>query len=261
MAYSKITFSVQENIAFLCMNSPDDLNALSAQMGADIRAALEQCEIDGDIRAVVLHGAGRAFSAGGDIHYMKDMLDKQAYDEMAYGTRRLSGCVRMIRRIKKPVIAAVHGAAAGGACNMALLCDFRVMAEGAKLLSPYMGIALVPDLGGVYAASAYLGLGRMSDFLYLGEPILAARALELGIAHAVVPKEQLLENARALAQRLMRLPREAFAKTKGMVNAACLPRLDAVLEMEEDIQWDMVRGDDCREGVDAFLAKRPPTFK
>lgn len=260
MDYNDIDLEIKEGIAFVSLNSPESLNAMTEGSLLELQAVLDCCARDKAVRVVLLRGEGRAFSAGGDIRSMQRGIDEGDRDMLARIVHAAGGVARRLRNIPVPVVAAVHGAAAGAGCSMALLCDFRVVTEDVRFIEAFIHLGLVPDMGGTFILSRYLGLGRLTELLMLGKSVSAGEAWELGLVNAVVPADRLAGEATELAERLRALPGEALAFTKKLVNQALFPEFDTAVEEETELQAALFRTADYREGVAAFLEKRPPVF-
>jgi len=264
MEYQKILLSIKDGIARISLNSPQNFNALTGDMGAELNDALDCCERDPAVRVVILSGEGRSFCAGGDLKNMDAILKNTGQAAFAGSFRndlkKVGDAARRIRRLRVPVIAAVHGAAAGAGCNLALHCDFKIATEDAKFIESFINVGLIPDMGGSYILSRYLPLSRLNEALMLGKPITAAEAFDHGLVNAVVPAEALEEETEKLARQLKAMPILSLAKIKRLVNLSIFGGLDVVLEAEEEYQHLCAQSDNFREGVSAFVEKRKPAF-
>jgi len=264
MEYRKIILSIDDRIARISLNSPQNFNALTGDMGAELIDALDRCEQEPAVRVVILSGEGRAFCAGGDLKDMDAILKSIGQMAFADGFRsdlkKVGDAARRIRRLRVPVIAAVHGAAAGTGCNLALHCDFKVASEDAKFIESFVNVGLIPDMGGSYILSRHLPFSRLNETLMLGKPITAAEALDHGLVNAVVSADSLKEETEKLAKQLKAMPAQSLAKIKRLVNLSLFDGLDVVLEAEEEYQHLCAQSDNFREGVNAFVEKRKPSF-
>ena len=258
--YEKILFEVESNIAVLSLNTPDNFNALTEEMGAELNDALNRCTDDDGIRVVVIRGEGRAFCAGGDIRSMKRGLDEGDAHMLARIVRALGDVARRIRLLQKPVVAEIHGSAAGAGCSLALLCDFRIVSEEVRFIEAFVGVGLVPDMDGVHILSRYVGLGRLTEYLMTGKPLTAAEAFGMGVVNRVVPRENLHAEAMAFAEKMKALPAKAVGRTKALINQTLFADMGLCLERELEYQDLLSQSADYAEGVDAFLEKRPPKF-
>jgi 2-(1,2-epoxy-1,2-dihydrophenyl)acetyl-CoA isomerase len=235
------------------LNRPKTINAWIPQLGLDLQEALRACEAD-DVRAVLVKGEGRGFSSGADLGNEKTMKSSEMlstyYHDVLLG----------IRALPKPVVAAVHGAAAGVGCSLALSCDLVLMGESAFLLLAFVNIGLVPDGGASAFVPARAGAGRALEMAMLGERIGAAQALHWGLANRVFADDELVDESEALVRRLAAGPTLSYAGIKREINASAYAGLADQLALEARIQDEADASADFAEGVAAFLEKRPPRF-
>ncbi len=247
--------TLQDVTLTISLNRPQRANAFNFEMIAELRTALEQAAIDSQIRCVVLTGAGNSFSAGHDI---TEMLTAQgqnvSYREHLEET--YNPLILQIRRLEKPVIAAVNGPVAGAGLGVALACDMRIAAETALFTVGFTGIGLVPDSAVSLLLPALIGLGRATEFTFTNQPITAVQALEWGMVNQVVPEGKLAEAVAKLATGLAAGPTGAYGLTKRLFNKNVLPNLEEALEFEGEMQEVASKSEEHIEGVKAFLAKR-----
>lgn len=255
-----IFYHVEENIAVVSMDTPENFNAMTEELLEALDGALARAADDPAVRVVVIRGEGRAFCAGGDIRAMKRGVDEGDAHALARIVRRAGDAARRLRAIRKPVIASVHGSAAGAGCSLALLCDFRVVSEETRFIEAFVNLGLVPDMGGTYVLSRYVGLGRLTEYLMTGRPLGAREALEMGLVNAVVPRDALDAETRVWAKKLVALPAESHARIKSLINQTLFADMGLCLEREEEYQDALASTADYREGVTAFLEKRAPRF-
>lgn len=255
--FETILLSFTEGICTLTLNRPDVFNAANEQLTTDFQSALKWIEKTSEIRAVIITGAGKAFCSGqdlkasiGKIRSLKDSLN-----------RRYNPIIRKIRSIEKPFIAAVNGAAAGAGCSIALACDLRIMAESSFLNLAFVKIGLVPDSGAHYFLMKILGYGRAFEMAALGERIPAKTCENWGLANWVVPDTECLAKATEIASTLSKLPTKSIGFMKRTLNVATTSSFEDVLEMEAWMQEASGQTNDFKEGVQAFVEKRPPVFK
>jgi 2-(1,2-epoxy-1,2-dihydrophenyl)acetyl-CoA isomerase len=261
MQLQTVNVSVADGTARVELNRPEALNAWNAQFGEDLLAALRGVTEDEAVRAVVLTGAGRAFSSGADL---KDISTDTTPDGRpnVYKTltERYHPIMHAIREMPKPVIAAVNGPAVGIGCSLALCCDLIVAAESAYFLLAFVNIGLVPDGGSSLFLPTRIGMARASELSMLGERLPAAKALEWGLINRVVADEQLEQEVAALAARMAAGPTRSYAGSKRQLNNWLYARIDEQLELEATIQQEMAGSDDFVEGAMAFIQKRPARF-
>ncbi|HEY0004248.1 MAG TPA: enoyl-CoA hydratase-related protein [Pyrinomonadaceae bacterium] len=261
MSYETIQFELREGVALITLNRPAALNALTMQMGREFLGATDEARERG-ARAAILTGAGRAFCAGGDLREMQQMAEREGRIEAFFDEplRLLHDCVLQIRRMPLPVIAAVNGAASGAGCNLALACDLVVASESARFNQAFIKIGLTPDCGGTFILPRLVGMRRATELLMTGEVVDAGSALEMGMINQVVPDEKLLETAQALALQMASAPTAAISRIKELLDQSATNDYGAQLELERQVQIQSGQTKDFREGVAAFIEKRPPGF-
>jgi 2-(1,2-epoxy-1,2-dihydrophenyl)acetyl-CoA isomerase len=242
------------------LNRPATMNAWDHQLGEDLLAAIRDAAEDPSVRSVTLTGAGRGFCSGADL--------KAGFPTTAEGHANLEkGLVEQahpvittIRRMPKPVVAAVNGPAAGIGCSLALACDLVLAADSAYFLLAFINIGLVPDGGSSALVSARAGHARAAEMALLGERIPAAQALAWGLINRVVADDELEAEAGALAERLATGPTRSYAGAKRQLNAWLYPGIDEQLGLEAALQQEAARTADFEEGVQAFRDKRVARF-
>jgi 2-(1,2-epoxy-1,2-dihydrophenyl)acetyl-CoA isomerase len=250
------------NVKVITLNRPEVMNALTFDMVRGLGDLFEAAQADDDIRAVLLTGAGKAFSTGADLTG-RGSARKDAHTPlgMRISTFGYSRMVNAIWSLEKPVVCAVNGTAAGASCNLALCCDMVLAADTAKFIQVFVRRGLIPDGGGTYILPRLVGLPRAKQLMMLGEDLPAAQALEMGLIYNVVPAEKLMEEAMALAQRLACGPTRAIGMIKSMLNKSFESDILAALEREASLQGIAAGTSDFIEGVMSFLEKRSPEFK
>ncbi len=246
--------------AKLELNRPERMNAWDAQLGLDLLAALTAVGADAGIRAVLVTGAGRAFSSGADLREGPVGTRKEPGDVYRVLTERYHPIIRVIREMPKPVVAAVNGAAAGIGLSLALACDLVVAAESAYFLLAFVNIGLVPDGGSSLLVPARVGFARAAEMAMLGERIGARQALEWGLINQVWPDGELAALGGELVARLADGPTRSYAGTKRQLNSWLYQRMEEQLELEAQIQQEMAGSADFAEGISAFAGKRQPRF-
>ena len=248
-------------VAVLTLDRPDVLNAFDETLTAALAAAVTDVARDATVRCVVITGAGRAFSAGQDLRDRAAALasgpELRLGDELR---RRYHPVVTAIREMRKPVVAAVNGIAAGAGLGLALCCDVRVAAGSASFRAAWSKVGLVPDAASAYFLPRLVGWGRAIDIVFSGDPITSAAALDTGLVSRVWPDAQFADRWRAYASDLAGGATEAYALTKEGLNAAWDRGLRDFLEVEAALQDRAGRSADYAEGVRAFLDKRPARF-
>jgi 2-(1,2-epoxy-1,2-dihydrophenyl)acetyl-CoA isomerase len=246
-----------EGIATITLDRPNALNAFDRAMKEELLAALKTADRDPAVRVIILTGAGRAFSAG------QDLRERQAPGALDLGSElreRYNPIVLAMRRIEKPIIGAINGVAAGAGCSIALACDLRIAAESATFIEVFGRVGLVPDTGSTWFLPRLVGFARAAELIYTAEPIDAATAERIGLVNRTVPAGRLMEEARLLASRLAEAAPLALALAKRALNRALETGLADALEYEAQMQSIAGRSADHREGVAAFVEKRPARF-
>ncbi len=248
-------------VATIELNRPQALNAWNQQFGLDLLAALRRVGEEESVRAVLLVGAGRAFSSGADLKDMgADPTPDGRPDVYKTLTERYHPIIHTVRELPLPVVACVNGPAVGIGCSLALCCDLVLAAQSAYFLLAFVNIGLVPDGGSSLFVPTRVGMARATEMAMLGERVSAEQALEWGLVNRVVPDERVREEAAALAARLAAGPTRAYAGAKRQLNSWLYARMDEQLELEAQIQREMAGSEDLVEGVTAFVEKRPPRF-
>jgi 2-(1,2-epoxy-1,2-dihydrophenyl)acetyl-CoA isomerase len=259
METKTIRFTMEQGIATLTMNRPGNLNAINLEMLDEMLRAIFSCTNNREVRVIILRGEGRAFSSGGDIKVMENILDQDAYTFMRDWIKRVHLLEMQLRTIPKPVIAAVQGVASGQGMNLALACDLRIAAESASFNQSFVNLGLTSE--GTYFLPRLVGVGKATELFFTGESISAAEALSLGMLNRVVPDDQLETETRKWAVRMAEGPTEALGRTKLLINSGYRNQLDQHLAQESSLIAETARTEDFREAVKAFLEKRQPHFQ
>ncbi len=257
MPYTKILFSVTDGVATITLNRPDKLNSFDREMALEVIQALDVCATDKTIRAVLLTGEGRAFSAGQDL--AEAIAPGTKIEEIL--TVQYNPIVRRIRKLPKPVVAAVNGVAAGAGANIAFACDLTLAAESASFIQSFINIGLIPDSGGTFTLPRLVGMQRAFGQMILAPKVSATQAEAQGMIWRMVPDSELLNEANNLAKKLAQMPTKAIALTKEALNRSENNDLDGQLDVENELQSLAGRSHDYNEGVQAFLEKRKPVYK
>jgi 2-(1,2-epoxy-1,2-dihydrophenyl)acetyl-CoA isomerase len=255
-----ILFNVNEGLARLTLNRPDRLNAFNVRMHEEISEAMTVVETDPAVRAVLISAAGRGFCAGQDLSDRKPSSDGAPADLGASLDERYNPLVRRMRALEKPIVCAVNGVAAGAGANFALSCDIVIAACSASFLQAFCKIGLVPDSGGTWTLPRLVGNARAMGMALLGTRIEATQAAEWGLIWRVVEDATLIDVAEAIAVSLASGPTIALGFIKRALNASAANDLTTQLDLERDLQREAGQTADYREGVEAFMAKRPARF-
>lgn len=257
MSDAQILSTMQNNVAIITLNDPASLNAVSVPMVAQMNAALDA--LLPQARALILTGAGRGFCSGANMAG-GPVQDSETLDAGIALEAHYNPFVSRLRDLPIPFVTAVHGPAAGIGCSFALLGDIVIATDDAYFLQAFCRIGLVPDGGSTYMLARAIGRARAMEMMLLGEKIPAAQALQWGLINRVVPAGQLMVEATALAQKLAQGPTQTLRLIRQAAWAALDLDWQQTLELERDNQAQAGRSDDFKEGVAAFLAKRPARF-
>ncbi len=255
MAEDIVRISIDEAVAIITVNRPEVLNALNAALMEQLIAALERLDNDPAVRCFVLTGSDRAFAAGADIN---EMADASAVEMLLRD--RFSQWERM-RKIRKPIIAAVNGFALGGGCELAMCCDIILAGDAAQFGQPEISLGVIPGAGGTQRLTRAVGKYRAMEMILTGSPISADEALRFGLVNRVVPAETLVSEAVALAKVIASKPPLAVRLAKEAVLRAQESPLSEGLDFERKSFYLLFASDDQKEGMRAFLEKRPPAWK
>ena len=259
MTYQTILTSTTAGVLTLTLNRPEVLNAFNDQMAEEVLDALKKAERDAAVRCLVLTGSGKGFCAGQDLGALRQRDQAVSFREHLQHT--YNPIISRLRSIEKPVIGQINGAAAGAGLGLALACDLRYAAESAKLRMAFSGIGLSPDSGTSFFLPRLIGYARAFELAARNLPMTAKTALELGLVNSIFPAQELAAAVGEIAQALAQAPTRALGLTKRAMNRAGQLSLDEALDYEAHLQEVAGRSADYKEGVAAFLEKRPAAFK
>lgn len=260
MAYS-FDFETNDGVATIRLNDPERLNALTFQTYADLEKITAEMARDENVNVIVLTGTGKGFCSGGRVDDIIGPLLKMEGDELYRFTRATCNVVKNMRALKKPIIAAVNGIAAGAGAMLMLAADLRIFAEDARAAFLFTKVGLSgADMGALYLLPRIVGLGKATELVYFGDTIDAREAYRIGLANRVVPGDVLMDEAYKWATRLKDGPRYALGVTKELLEGEASVDLETALEMEAVAQARCMETADFLEGYDAFIEKRPPRF-
>ena len=264
---SEQTIQIEQHgaVRLLRLNRPEALNALTALMLSQLRQALEAAAEDGEVRCVLITGAGRAFSAGQDLtdpHVAPSCDPGAAPKDIGHMLEHFYIPLALrLRSMPVPVVAAVNGVAAGAGANLALGCDLVLAAESASFIEAFSKIGLIPDCGGTWLLPRLVGRAKALELALLGDRLRAAEAERLGLISRVVPDAELMDAALAVAQKLAGMPTRALAETRRAMDEALRLDFESALKVEAALQSRLGFADDYLEGVAAFMDKRKPEFR
>jgi 2-(1,2-epoxy-1,2-dihydrophenyl)acetyl-CoA isomerase len=257
--FETVIYETYGSVAKISMNRPARRNALNDTLIQDLQQAFEDASDDPAVRAIVLAGAGKGFCAGADLSVFKESpTPDQVYATIINNYQPLVG---LITRVKKPVIAAVNGTAAGAGASLALACDLRVMADDGSIMMAFSNIGLVPDAGATWLLVRQVGYARAYEIAIEGQKIPADRCLEWGLANKLAPAASLADVSLAWAMKLAKRPTLALGLTKLAMGHAALNGVESTIEYEARLQKQTITSHDHVEGVTAFLQKREPEYK
>ena len=260
MSYEQIRFETADGIARITLNRPDRLNSFTTQMHGELRDALSRVATPGDARVLLLTGAGRGFCAGQDLSDRAVAPGSAPVDLGASIAENYRPLVLALRNLPLPVVCAVNGVAAGAGANVALACDIVVAAKSASFIQAFCRIGLVPDSGGTFFLPRLVGTARAMGLAMLGDKVSAEQAAAWGLIWKCVEDAELGPTTDALLTQLAQAPTRGLAAIKRALHASAGNTLEQQLDFERDAQRELGYSDDYREGVAAFLEKRPPRF-
>jgi 2-(1,2-epoxy-1,2-dihydrophenyl)acetyl-CoA isomerase len=260
MAYETIVWEQSGAVGALTLNRPESLNAWTAEFGKELLSVLGGEAAEESVRAVIVTGAGRGFSSGADLRAGFDPAEDGMPDIRKELHEVYHPAIAAVRRLPKPVVAAVNGPAVGIGCSLALACDLILAAESAFFGLAFVNIGLMPDGGSTAFVPPAVGRARAFQMALLGERVPAPQALEWGLLNWVHPDDRLMDEAWALVRRLAAGPTRSYASSKQALNKFIYGDLDGQLELEAELQHALGRTNDFMEGVAAFVEKRDPAF-
>lgn len=257
MELKNVLLEKEGNIAIITMNRPKALNALNSETLKELDLVIETLEEDNEVYAVVLTGAGeKAFVAGADISEMKDLNEQQGREFGLLGNK----VFRRLENLNKPVIAAINGFALGGGCELSMACDIRIASVKAKFGQPEAGLGITPGFGGTQRLPRIVGLGKAKELIYTCDIIKADEALRIGLVNKVVEAEALLDEARAMAKKIVLNAPIAVKLCKDAINRGMQVDIDEAIEIEAEDFGRCFSSEDQKEGMTAFLEKRNKNF-
>ncbi len=254
---SSIIFEIKDSIGFITLNRPDKFNAFNREMALLMQEALDKCK-DKSVRCVYITGTGKAFSAGQDI---SELVGENAIEIKQILSEHYNPIVTRIRKLEKPVVAAVNGVAAGAGANIALCCDIVVATQSSSFIQAFSKIGLIPDSGGTFTLPRLIGWQKASALMMLGDKVPATDAEKMGMLYKVFPDETFTDEALKIATTLADMPTKGLAYTKQVLSQSFFNHWEDQLQDEDIFQQRAAKTADYKEGVQAFLEKRQPHFK
>jgi len=258
-AYNTILATTDQGVATITINRPERRNAVTQEVLGELLNALNQASDDVTVRAIVLTGAGKDFCSGQDLSAFGGISSSEQVRRAVI--ERYKPLIMRMVTLPKPIIGAINGTAAGAGASLALACDLRMMADNSSIMQAFSNIGLVPDAGSSWFLVRLVGYSRAFEIAIEGQRIVAQRCLELGLANRVTAADQLVSAAQSWAQQLAQRPTFAIGLTKQAMHQATERPLDAIIELEAELQGQTIISYDHQEGVKAFMEKRKPVFQ
>ncbi|WP_456441957.1 enoyl-CoA hydratase-related protein [Psychroserpens sp.] len=259
MSNNSILLKIENKVACITLNRPEVFNSFNREMALSLQSIMDNCETNDEVRAIVLTGSGKAFCAGQDLKEVTDPDLNPGFKKIL--EEHYNPIITRIRSIKKPIIAAVNGVAAGAGANIALACDIVVAHEKVSFIQAFSLIGLVPDSAGTFFLPRLIGFQKASALAMLGDKVSAEEAERLGMLYKVLPLESFEDDVNKLALKLANMPTKALGFIKELFNQSMTNTLDEQLALESKLQIEAAQSEDYAEGVAAFIEKRKPEFK
>lgn len=255
---SSIIFAIDNSVAYITLNRPEKFNSFNREMALELQKRLDECKADRNVRCIYITGSGKAFCAGQDLAEATDPNGPSMEDIVEH---HYNPIIEKIRTIEKPVIAAVNGVAAGAGANIALACDIVLATESASFIQAFSKIGLIPDSGGTYFLPRLIGMQRAAALMMTGDKVTAKDAVAMGMIYKYYSDESFEFESKNMAQQLAQMPTKGIGLTKKLLNESFNHTLEEQLIREKQLQVEAGATHDFKEGVQAFLEKRKPTFK
>ncbi len=254
---SSILFEIKDSIGYITLNRPDKLNSFNREMALLMQEKLDECKSK-EIRCVYITGAGKGFCAGQDL---SEVSEPRGPGFNVILSEHYNPIVTKIRKLEKPVVAAVNGVAAGAGANIALCCDIVIAAQSASFIQAFSKLGLIPDSSGTYILPRLIGWQKASALMMLGEKVSAEEAERIGMIYKFFPDETFAQNAMNIAKYLAEMPTKGLAYTKQVLNLSLHNSFEEQLLDEDIFQQRAAQTEDYKEGVKAFMEKRKPNFR
>ncbi len=255
---SSIVFQIENGVAFITLNRPDKLNSFNREMALQLQTTLDECAVLKEVRCIYITGAGKGFCAGQDL---AEVVDPNGPGMQKILSEHYNPIITRLRKIPKPVVAAVNGVAAGAGANLAFACDIVVATQSASFIQAFSKIGLIPDSGGTFHLPRLIGFQKASALMMLGDKVASTDALQMGMLYKVFSDENFVEESKKIAITLSQMPTKALAYIKHALNQSLTNTLEEQLLLEDQYQQKAAATADFKEGVQAFLEKRVPNFK
>ncbi len=256
---NSIELKIENKIAYITLNRPEVFNSFNREMALRLQDTLDACEVNDEVRVIVLTGNGKAFCAGQDLKEVTSPELNPGFKKIL--EEHYNPIILRIRNIEKPIIAAVNGVAAGAGANIALACDVVVASEKASFIQAFSLIGLIPDSAGTFFLPRLIGFQKASALMMLGDKVSAEEAERLGMIYKYVPSEEFQETIQKLALKMAQMPTKALGLIKKTLNQSFTNNLEQQLSVESKYQIEAANSEDYQEGVAAFIEKRKPNFR
>ena len=253
-----IKFEILEGVGKITLDRPEKYHSFVREMALKLQEILDQCKNNNDVRAIIITASGKAFCAGQDL---SEAIDPSIPSISTIIQEHYNPIIRRIRDLKKPIVAAVNGVAAGAGASIALACDIVVASESASFVQAFSKIGLIPDSGGTFFLPRLIGMQKATALMMTGEPVLAKDAENMGMIYKSYADDSFETESWKLVSKLAKMPTKGLGLTKKLLNASANNDLESQLTMEDECQVIAANTSDFKEGVDAFLEKRKPNFK
>ena len=255
---SSVLLNKENGVGYITLNRPDKYNSYNREMALALQGYLDDCEADDEVRCIYLTGAGKGFCSGQDLSEAINPTPEE-FERMV--REHYNATILRIRKIEKPVIAAVNGVAAGAGANIALACDIVLATEGASFIQAFSKIGLIPDSGGTFFLPRLVGMQRAAALMMTGEKVMAGDAVAMGMIYKCFPEDTFEAESKKMAMTLAQMPTKGIGLTKRLLNRSFSNDLQQQLDMEKEVQIQAGSTEDFKEGVMSFLEKRKPVFK
>jgi len=259
MTKTSIVLEIKNQVATITLNRPEVYNSFNREMAFLLQDTLDKCENDNEVRAIVITGNGKAFAAGQDLKEVTDPELNPGFKKIL--DEHYNPIITRLRRIKKPIVAAVNGVAAGAGANIALACDIVIAHENVSFIQAFSKIGLIPDSGGTYFLPRLIGFQKAMALAMLGDKISAEEAEKMGMIYKVSSTESFEEEVQKLALKLANMPTKSLGMIKELFHKSMNNTLEEQLALESKLQIEAAQSKDYEEGVKAFIEKRQPNFK
>ena len=253
-----IQFEIKEGVGKITLNRPDKYHSFVREMALQLQDALDKCNDDKSVRAILITATGKAFCAGQDL---VEATDPNGPELSQIVQEHYNPIIRKIRNMEKPVVAAVNGVAAGAGASIALCCDIVVACESASFIQAFSKIGLIPDSGGTFFLPRLVGIQKATALMMTAEPVTATDAVDMGMIYKVFSDDSFEEESWKLVSKLAVMPTKGLGLTKRLLNTSFSNNLEQQLDMEDKCQTIAGNTADCKEGIEAFFEKRKPNFK